>query len=149
VTEQRERVAEFERRLEGEEGLSDRSVKEIVEALRPQLQELARKQVELAKVELAPVGRRAGLAMGLLAAGAVFLHLFVVFLAVTGIYLLNEVGGLSLWLSALIVSGILLVIGGVLAGTGAGRLRGLDPKPRRTISTFQQNVEWLKGQFRS
>ncbi|ABG03156.1 protein of unknown function DUF1469 [Rubrobacter xylanophilus DSM 9941] len=149
MTEQRERVAEFERRLEGGEELSDRSVKEIVEALRPQLQELARKQVELAKVELAPVGRQAGLAAGLLVAGAVFLHLFVVFLAVTGIYLLNEVGGLSLWLSALIVSGILLVIGGVLAGTGAGRLRGLDPKPRRTISTFQQNVEWLKGQFRS
>jgi hypothetical protein len=72
-----------------------------------------------------------------------------VFISVTMIYLLNEVAGLSLWLSALIVSVILLVVGGVLAGAGANILRRLDPKPHRTIRTLQQNIEWLKGQFRS
>jgi hypothetical protein len=25
----------------------------------------------------------------------------------------------------------------------------LDPVPHRTISTLQQNINWLKGQFRS
>ncbi|HET7478178.1 MAG TPA: phage holin family protein [Rubrobacteraceae bacterium] len=145
----RERVAEFGRELREGPEPSDRSIKEIVDALRPQLQELASKQVELAKTELAPVGRKAGIATGLLVVGAVFLHLFLVFISVTGIYLLNEVAGLSLWLSALIISGILLVIGGILAGAGAGQLRGLDPKPHRTIRTMQQNIEWLKGQFRS
>ena len=128
---------------------SDRSIKEIIDALRPQLQELANRQAELARTELVPVGRRAGIATGLLVTGAVFLHLFLVFLSVTVIYLLNEVAGLSLWLSALIVSVILLVVGGVLAGAGANILRRLDPKPHRTIRTLQQNIEWLKGQFRS
>jgi Na+/H+ antiporter NhaD/arsenite permease-like protein len=85
----------------------------------------------------------------LLAGGAVFLHLFVVFFAVFAIFLLNEVVGLPVWTSALIVSGILLVIGGVLAGIGAMILRRLDPKPHHTIRTFQQNINWLKGQFRS
>lgn len=149
VTEQQERVAEFSRELREGPEPSDRSIKEIVDALRPQLQELANRQVELAKTELAPVGRKAGMATGLLVVGAVFLHLFLVFFAVFGIYLLNEAGGLSLWLSALIVSGILLLIGGILAGAGASTLRGLDPKPHRTIRTLQQNIEWLKGQFRS
>jgi hypothetical protein len=149
LTDQRERVAEFNRELREEPVPSDRSIKEIVEALRPQLQELTNKQIELAKTELAPVGRQAGIATGLLVTGAVFLHLFLVFFSVTGIYLLNEVAGLSLWLSALIVSAILLVIGGILAGSGANVLRKLDPKPHRTIRTFQQNIEWLKGQFRS
>jgi Na+-transporting NADH:ubiquinone oxidoreductase subunit NqrB len=135
--------------MEAEREPSDRSVKEIVEALRPQLQELTQKQVELAKLELAPVAKKAGLASGLLSVGGVFLHLFLVFISVTGIYLLNEVAGLSVWTSALIVSGILLVIGLVLAGAGANILRKLDPKPHHSIRTFQQNIEWIKGQFKS
>ncbi|MCA1687500.1 MAG: phage holin family protein [Actinobacteria bacterium] len=149
ATDRRERAAEFGRELREGPEPSDRSIKEIIDALRPQLQELANKQLELARTELVPVGRQAGIATGLLVVGAVFVHLFLVFFSVFGIYLLNEVAGLSLWLSALIVSGILLLIGGILAGAGASVLRRLDPKPHRTIRTFQQNLEWLKGQFRS
>jgi hypothetical protein len=145
----RERVAEYGRELREGPEPSDRSIKEIIDALRPQLQELADRQIELAKTELATVARRGGIATGLLVTAAVFLHLFLVFISVTMIYLLNEVAGLSLWLSALIVSVILLVVGGVLAGAGANILRRLDPKPHRTIRTLQQNIDWLKGQFRS
>ncbi len=145
----RERVAEFGRELREGPEPSDRSIKEIIDALRPQLQELMDRQIELAKTELTPVARRGGIATGLLVTAAVLLHLFLVFISVTMIYLLNEVAGLSLWLSALIVSVILLVVGGVLAAAGANILRRLDPKPHRTIRTLQQNIEWLKGQFRS
>ena len=143
----REQVAEFGRELREGPEPSDRSIKEIIDALRPQLQELVNKQVELARTELIPVGRQAGIAVGLLVTGAVFLFVFLIFLALTGVYVLNLF--LPLWASALIVSGILLLIGGILAGTGANVLRRLDPKPHRTIRTLQQNVNWLKGQFRS
>ena len=143
------RVSSFSRELREGPEPSDRSIKEIIDSLRPQLQELTSKQVELARTELAPVGKRAGLAVGLLVVGAIFLLLFLVFLCLTAVYFLSQVVGLSLWLSALIVSAILLVIGGILAGAGAGQLRSLDPKPHRTISTLQQNVNWLKGQLRS
>jgi uncharacterized integral membrane protein len=143
----RERVAEFSRELREGPEPSDRSIKEIIEAIRPQLQVLVNKQVELAKTELAPVGKKAGMAAGLLAAGAVFMIVFLIFLSLTGVYALSLL--LPLWASALIVSVILLVIGGILAGSGASILRGLDPKPHRTIRTLQQNINWLKGQFRS
>ena len=145
--EERERVAEFGRELRDGPEPSDRSIKEIIEVLRPQLQELADKQLELARTELAPVGKRAGLAAGLLVAGGVFMFVFLIFLSLTGVYLLNLL--LPLWVSALIVSGILLLVGGILAGAGASILRNLDPKPHRTIRTLQQNVNWVKGQFRS
>lgn len=148
MAEQQERVAEFARELREGPEPSDRSIKEIWAALQPQVQELVNKQVELAKLELAPVGKKAGVAAGLLVAGAVFLLVFLILVSLTGVYVLNEVVGLSLWLSALIVSGILLVIGGALAGAGASSLRALDPKPHRTIRTLQQNVNWLKGQFK-
>ncbi len=145
--EERERVVEFSRELREGPEPSDRSIKEIIDVLRPQLQELVSKQVELAKTELAPVGKRAGLAAGLLAAGAVFMFVFLIFLSLTGVYLLAVF--LPPWVSALIVSGILLLVGGILAGSGASILRKLDPKPHRTIRTLQQNVNWIKGQFRS
>ena len=143
----RERVAEFGRELREGPEPSDRSIKEIIDVLRPQLQELVDKQLELARTELAPVGKRAGLAAGLLGAGAVFMFVFLIFLALTGVYLLSLF--LPLWVSALIVSGILLLVGGILAGAGASILRKLDPKPHRTIRALQQNVNWIKGQFRS
>ena len=143
----RERVVEFGRELREGPEPSDRSIKEIIDVLRPQLQELVSKQLELARTELAPVGKRAGLAAGLLAAGAVFMFVFLIFLCLTGVYLLNLF--LPLWVSALIVSGILLLVGGILAGAGASILRNLDPKPHRTIRALQQNVNWIKGQFRS
>ena len=145
---QRERVAEFSQELRDQPQPSDRSISEIIDAIRPQVQELANKQVELAKTELTPVGRQAGIATGLLVTGAVFMLLFLVYICLTGIYALIALG-LSQWLSALIVSGILLLIGLILAGAGAGILRRLDPKPHRTIRTLQQNVNWVKGQFRS
>jgi uncharacterized membrane protein YqjE len=144
----RERVVEFGRELREGPEPSDRSVKEIVDALRPQLQELVDKQVELARTELVPVGRQAGIATGLLVVGAVFLLVFLIFISLTGVYVLDLFLD-SLWLSALIVSGVLLLIGGILAASGANILRRLDPVPHRTISTLQQNINWLKGQFRS
>jgi uncharacterized membrane protein len=143
----RERVAEFSRELREGPEPSDRSIKEIIESLKPQLQELVDKQVELAKTELAPVARQAGIAAGLLAVGAVFMLVFLIFISLTGVYVLNLF--LSLWLSALIISGVLLLIGAILAGAGANILRRMDPVPHRTIRALQQNINWLKGQFRS
>jgi len=143
----RERVAEFSRELREGPEPSDRSIKEIIDALKPQLQELVDKQVELARTELAPVGRQAGIATGLLVVGAVFMLVFLIFLSLAGVYVLKLF--VPIWAAALIVSGILLLIGGILAGTGANMLRKLDPKPHRTIRTLQQNINWLKGQFRS
>jgi uncharacterized membrane protein len=142
----RERVAEFGRELREGPEPSDRSIKEIIDALRPQLQELASKQVELAQMELTPIAKRGGLGAGLLAAAGVFMLVFLIILSLTGVWILDVF--LSLWVSALIISGILLLVGGILAGAGAGILRRLDPKPHRTIVTLQQNINWIKGQFR-
>lgn len=137
---------EFGRELREGPEPSDRSIKEIIDALRPQLQELVSKQVELAKIEMAPVGKRAGLATGLLVAAGVFMFVFLIFLSLTGVYLLAVF--FPMWVSALIVSGILLLVGGILAGAGASILRRLDPTPHRTILTLQQNINWIKGQLR-
>lgn len=146
MTEQQERVERFSRELEEGPEPSGRSIKEILDVLRPQMQELVNKQVELARTELVPVGRQGGIGAGLLATGAVFMLVFLIILSYAGVLLFSLI--LPAWASALIVSGILLVIGGGLAAAGANTLRTLDPKPHRTIAALQQNIEWLKGQLK-
>lgn len=147
MTQQQDRVENFTRELRQDRPASDRSIGEIFNALRPRLQELVNKQIELARAELTPVGRQAGIAIGLLVVGAVFLLLFLGFFFATFAAALVAVG-FPVWVSIGIVTVILLLIGGVLAGLGAGRLRTLDPKPRRTIAALQQNIDWIKGQLR-
>ena len=146
MTQQQERVERFSREL-SERPVSDRSMGEILNSLRPQAQELANKQVELPRAELAPLGKQVGIAVGLLAVGALFLLLFLVFLFLTGMYIMQAVG-FPLWVAAGIDTVILLLIGAILAGLGAARLRTLDPKPRRTMIALRQNIDWLKGQLR-
>jgi len=147
LTQQTERIERFSQELDEGPPPSDRGIGEIIAALRPQLQELVNKQMELARTELVPVARQAGIAVGLLVTGAVFLLLFLGFFFATGAAILIA-AGFPTWAAIGTMTVILLIIGGILAGLGAGRLRGLDPKPHRTIAALQQNVNWLKGQLR-
>lgn len=147
MAQQQERVERFSRELREGPPASDRSIKEILDTLRPQLQELINKQVELARAELIPVGIKAGIAIGLLAVGAVFMLLFLVFFFLTGMYIMWY-AGFPLWTAAGIITVILLLIGGALAGMGAGRLRTLNPRPERTLAALRQNIDWLRGQLK-
>lgn len=147
MAQQQERVERFSSELREGPPASDRSIKEILDTLRPQLQELVNKQMELARAELVPVGKKAGLAVGLLAAGGIFMLLFLVFFFLTGMYIMWY-AGFPLWAAAGIITVILLLIGGLLAGMGAGTLRTLNPRPERTLAALRQNIDWLRGQFR-
>jgi len=147
LTQQTERIERFSQELDEGPPPSDRSIGEILAALRPQFQVLVNKQMELARTELVPVARQAGIAIGLIVVGAVFLLLFLGFFFATGAAILIA-AGFPAWAAIGTMTVILLIIGGVLAGLGAGRLRGLDPKPHRTIAALQQNINWLKGQRR-
>ena len=147
MTQQTERIERFSQELDEGPPPSDRSIGEIIAALRPQFQVLTNKQMELARTELVPVARQAGIAIGLIVVGAVFLLLFLGFFFATGAAILIA-AGFPAWAAIGTMTVILLIIGGILAGLGAGRLRGLDPKPHRTMAALQQNINWLKGQHR-
>lgn len=147
MTQQRVRVKRFREELEGGTPPTERSIGEIVAALRPRLSELAGKQAELARTEITPVAKKAGIAVGLIAVGAIFLLFFLGFFFAAGAAIMIA-ANFPAWAAIGTMTVILLLIGGALAGAGANILRGLDPKPRRTIMTLQQNVEWLKGQLK-
>ncbi|MEU0770707.1 phage holin family protein [Streptomyces albogriseolus] len=121
----------------------EHTVGELVGQATEQISRLARQEVALAKEELAEKGRRAGVGGGMLGAAGAFGYAGLLALAATGIVALDLV--LPLWAAALIITGVLFVIAGMLALAGRGQLRrATPPKPERTLGSVKADVEEIK-----
>jgi len=119
------------------------SVGELVTQATEQLSLLVRQEVALAKEELAAKGRRAGRGGGLLGAAGAVAYVGVFALAGTATAALSLV--LSVWASALIVTGVLFLVAGVLAAAGRAQLRrAAPPKPEATMDSVRADVEEIR-----
>jgi MFS family permease len=124
--------------------LSTASTGELVQRLSAQLSELVRRELDLARTELATKGKRAGAGAGLAGAGG------VVALFGVGALIASAIAGLAtvvpVWLSALIVGVVLLLVAGVLALVGRSRLReATPPVPEQAVRGVQDDVAAVKN----
>jgi hypothetical protein len=112
--------------------------------------DLVRGELALAKLEMRDMAREVALdtaklagALGLALAGG------LVLLAAAVIGLGNMLGGFGRHyaLSALIIGGVMLLIGGLLARTGMAGLRN-PPKPDETVRSVQETKEWAGREAR-
>jgi uncharacterized membrane protein YqjE len=130
---------------------SDHREKPVGELLRDLSQEattLVRKEIELAKAELAEKGRRAGTGAGMFG-GAAALGLASLG-ALTACLIAALDAALPLWLAALIVAIAYAGIAAVLALRGKQQTeQAIPPTPDQTIETVKEDVEWAKNQMRS
>lgn len=105
---------------------------------------LAKLEVRHAREEMARnLGELKGgvLLLALAAALAfVFLIAFVAFV----IAVLVVIG---LWWLALIVLVLILVVAGLLARAGIGRLKRVKPTPEETIASVKEELEWAKSRL--
>jgi Flp pilus assembly protein TadB len=124
-------------------GGTDAPVGELVKQATEQLSDLVRQEFRLAQAELTQKGKRAGRGGGLF--GGAGLFAFVAFEAAvaTAIVALDLV--LDLWAAALIVTGALLLIAGVLALLGRRQFgRATPAAPARTIASVKADVQEIK-----
>nr|BFD85509.1 phage holin family protein [Streptomyces sp. Xyl84] len=127
----------------GDRPAHDRSVGELVHDATEQLSLLARQEVALAKEELTVKGRRMGRGGGLLGAAGALAYVGVFALAGTGVAALALV--LPVWAAALIVTGVLFALAGLLALTGRAQLRRAGPPtPQQALGSVKADVEELK-----
>jgi MFS family permease len=127
--------------------LSTASTGELVQRLSAQVSELVRRELDLARTELATKGKRAGAGAGLAGAGG------VVALFGVGALIASAIAGLAtvvpVWLSALIVGVVLLLVAGVLALVGRSRLReATPPVPEQAVRGVQDDVAAVKNAVR-
>ncbi len=120
-----------------------RSVGELVGRATEQLSLLVRQEVALAKEELATKGRRAGRGGGLLGAAGAVAYAGLLALAGTATAALSL--ALSVWAAALIVTGVLFLVAGLLAAAGRAQLRrAAPPTPEETLGSVRADVEEIR-----
>lgn len=103
--------------------------------------ELVRAEIDLAKAELTQGVKANGMGAGLLVGAAVMMWLAVQGLLIAaGFALALVVPG---WAAALIVAVVLLLIGGILARIGMGKL-GTPVTVEQAKSNVQEDVAWFK-----
>jgi uncharacterized membrane protein YqjE len=112
------------------------------------MQDLVRAEVQLAKAELKEDAKGIGAGAGMLAAGAFVGLVGLVWLVFAAIHLVDKAIE-ELWLSAGIVSLVLLAIAAILAQRGRSTLRASNLKPEQTIETLREDQRWAKHQIDS
>jgi hypothetical protein len=126
---------------------ADRTVGELLGALTEDLTLLLRQEVALGKAEMRQTMSQAVrdlialIAGGAVAAGGGVVLLFAAVLGLTALT------GIALWLSALIVGGVVALAGLGLVAGGLNGMRQVKPAPR-TIASVKNDIEWAKEQIR-
>ena len=123
----------------------DESVGALLKQLSEETTTLVRKELELAKAEMAQKGKQAGLGAGLFGGAGIAALLTLGSLTAFLILLLD--GALPNWAAALIVTALWAAVAGVLALTGRQKVQeATPPKPEQTVETIKEDVEWAKTQ---
>jgi uncharacterized membrane protein YqjE len=132
----------------GAQELRDRPVGELLKELSSQTATLVRKELELARAELAQKGRTAGAGAGMFGgAGVLGLGAFG---ALTACLILALDEAVAAWLAALIVAAVYGAIAGALALAGRRKTNeAAPPVPEQTVETLKEDVEWAKTRTRS
>lgn len=120
----------------------DATIGELVATASRDVSLLLRQEVELAKTEVKVAAKSAGLGAAFMAVAGVLG--FFAFLAITiaageGLH----AAGIGRAYAFLIVAGAYLMVAGLLALFGIGRLKKVRP-PKRAMQTVKDDVSWIK-----
>jgi uncharacterized membrane protein YqjE len=121
----------------------DRPVAELLRELSEQTSTLVHQELELAKLEMAEKGKRAGLGIGMFGgAGVVGLYALGALTAALVLLLATAITG---WLAALIVAAAYGVVAGGLALSGRSEVkRATPPVPEQASESVKEDVQWAK-----
>jgi Putative Actinobacterial Holin-X, holin superfamily III len=123
--------------------MADQAVGDIIKNITDEVKLLVRDEMELAKQELVPAARNAGIGAGLFGVAGYF--------AISGLFILYfaaayglVAAGLSAWLSFLIVGVALFVLAGLCGLVGLLAVKRVKP-PNRAINQANQTVAEVKA----
>ena len=133
---------------DGAGDLRERPIGELLQQLSQETTTLVRKELELAKAEMAEKGKQAGIGAGMFgAAGIVGL---LALGALTACLILALDGAMKDWLAALVVAAAYALVAGILALVARSRVReATPPVPEETVDSVKEDVQWAKTHARS
>jgi uncharacterized membrane protein YqjE len=128
--------------------LRERPIGELLKQLSQETTTLVRKELELAKAEMAEKGKQAGIGAGMFgAAGVVGL---LALGALTACLILALDGAMKDWLAALVVAAAYALVAGILALVARSRVQeATPPVPEETVESVKEDVQWAKTRRQS
>jgi hypothetical protein len=122
----------------------ERPVGELLRELSEQTSTLVHQELELAKLELAQKGKRAGIGAGMFGgAGLVGLYAVGALTAAIVMVLATAMAG---WLAALIVAVAYGLLAGGLALAGRSQVQqATPPVPEQATESVKEDVQWAKA----
>ena len=122
----------------------ERPVAELIRELSEQTSTLVHQELELAKLELAQKGERAGIGAGMFGgAGLVGLYAVGALTAAVVLLLATAMAG---WLAALVVAAAYGLIAGGLALAGRSQIQqATPPVPEQATESVKEDVRWAKA----
>lgn len=123
----------------------DRSLGELFGDLAREMSTLLRKEVQLAKTEMTETASAVGKDVAFIAVGGFIAYAGFLALIATLIIVLGSVG-LPWWLASLIVTVLVLAIGGILVMQGINKLKQTRMMPEQTIQTLKEDQQFIKEQ---
>jgi hypothetical protein len=120
----------------------ERPLGELFSEVTSQVQQLIRKEMELARVETKDEIGRATKGLGAFGAAGAVGFIALILLAFAAAWGLAEV--LATGLAFLAVGAVFLAVAGVLAAQGKAKLARFRPVPQQTVQTVKADVETAK-----
>jgi hypothetical protein len=122
-----------------------RPLGELFSELASETGTLIRKEVELAKTEMTDKAKVAGRNAASVAVGGVVAFMGGLALLAGLILALGML--IPLWVSALLVGAVVAGIGGALVMKGMTSFKRIDPVPRETVRTLEEDKRWARQQL--
>ncbi|WP_420732977.1 phage holin family protein [Brevibacterium luteolum] len=124
--------------------MSERSISQLIKDIQADGQALVQEESALAKAEVTEGAKKLGIGAGLAIAGLFLLFLGSLVITFLLVAVFHEAVGLSWWLSALIVFGILLVLALTLVGIAVPFLKNGNPTPQSAINSGKSALNAFK-----
>ena len=126
----------------------ERPTAELLKEFSDQATTLLRKEIALAKVEVAEKGKKAAVGAGMFGGTGVFG--LGAFGALTACAILALHTAMAAWLAALIVAVVYGAIAGILALRGRAQVRKAGPPvPEQAVDSTKEDLEWVKSRARN
>jgi len=130
--------------MTSQNGATERTLGQLVADATHDISSIMRSEIALAKAEIGADVKKVGAGGAMFAAAAVFALLAMILLPIAAAYGLVA-AGLPAWLSFLIVAGVLLLIGAILAFVGRTTVTKVKGKPERTIKNAQDTIVAIRA----
>ena len=125
----------------------ERSLGDLFGDLARDMGTLVGQEVALARTELTEKATQVGKDVAMLAVGGLVAYAGLLAIIARVIVLIAD-RGVPLWASALIVGGIVALIGYLLVQRGISALKRQDLTPRQTLESLKEDTQWAKEQVR-